>query len=319
MCKKLIYLIFFVCGVVCADVHLEEGVNQLRNWDFEQGILGLCIMQANDAEPSVRRCMIPDVWQIEDYTPEGTGRIELDDREMHSGDFSLKVTTTSIDGIDWHFKFEQEKMCFEAGKKHTIKFWAKAEASRTITVCLQMSHEPWVGYFYETVTLAEHWQEFIFEVIPPVDNDQEHWLAFHSGQSLVTWWLDDVRYYKGGPNDEKESRPSVGSEEFRKQMTGALEPAALHVEGSRIKTDDGNAVRLQGVNVASLEWANNGEQVLESVRVAIYDWNSNTIRLPLSQGIAGLGRWNGRTMVGGYIGLSWTKLCVIFPKTDAMS
>ncbi|MHC4596835.1 MAG: cellulase family glycosylhydrolase [Planctomycetota bacterium] len=62
-----------------------------------------------------------------------------------------------------------------------------------------------------------------------------------------------------------------------------LEPAALHVEGSRIITDDGSTVRLQGVNVASLEWSNTGEHVLESVRVAIYDWNSNTIRLPLSQ------------------------------------
>jgi len=288
MCKKLICLTFFVCGVVCADVHLEQGVNQLRNWDFEQGILGLCIMQANGAEPSVRRCIIPDIWQIEDYTPKGTGRIELDDRQVHSGDFSLKVTTTSIDGIDWHFKFEQEKMSFEAGKKHTIKFWAKAEAPRTITVCLQMSHEPWVGYFYETVTLARNWKEFIVEVTPTVDNDQEHWLAFHSGQSLVTWWLDDVRYYKGGPNDQKESRPSVGSEELKKQMTGALEPPALHVEGSRLKTNDGNTVRLQGVNVASLEWSNTGEQVLESVRVAIYGWNSNTIRLPLSQD-----RWFG--------------------------
>ncbi len=289
MCKKLFYLIFFVCGVVCADVHLEEGVNQLRNWDFEQGILGLCILQANDAEPSVRRCMIPDVWQIEDYTPEGTGRIELDDREVHSGDFSLKVTTTSIDGVDWHFKAKQEKMSFEAGKKHTIKFWAKAEASRTITVCLQMSHEPWTGYFYESVTLTKQWKEFVLEVVPPVDNDQEHWLAFHSGQSLVTWWLDDVRYYKGGPNNEKESSPSVGSEEYGIQMTGTLEPVALHVEGSMIKTDDGNAVRLQGVNVASLEWSNTGDrQILESVRVAIFDWNSNTIRLPLNQD-----RWFG--------------------------
>ena len=90
MFKKLIYLTFFICGVVYADVHLEEGVNQLRNWDFEQGILGLSIRQANGAQPSVRRCMIPHVWQIEDYTPEGTGRIELDDREVHSGDFPLR-------------------------------------------------------------------------------------------------------------------------------------------------------------------------------------------------------------------------------------
>ncbi len=286
MCKKLICLTLFVCGAVRADVNLEAGVNQLQNWDFEQGILGLCIMQANGTEPSVRRCIIPDVWQIEDYTPEGTGRIELDDRVVHSGDFSLKVTTTSIDGTDWHFKLEQDKMCFEGGKKHTIKFWAKAESPRTITVCLQMSHEPWTGYFYQTINLGKQWQEFIVEVTPPEDNDQEHWLAFHSGQSLVTWWLDDVRYYKGGRNDEKASSPSVGSE---KQMSGSLEPAALHVEGSMIKTDDGDFIRLQGVNVASLEWSNTGDrQILESVRVAIFDWNSNTIRLPLNQD-----RWFG--------------------------
>ena len=151
-----------------------------------------------------------------------------------------------------------------------------------------MSHEPWTGYFYESVTLTRQWKEFVLEVVPPVENDQEHWLAFHSGQSLVTWWLDDVRYYKGGPNNEKESSPSVVSEELGIQMTGALEPAALHVEGSMIKTNDGNTVRLQGVNVASLEWTNTGDHVLESVRVAIHDWNSNIIRLPLSQN-----RWFG--------------------------
>ena len=288
MSRKLIYIVFLICGVVHADVHMEQGVNQIKNWDFEQGILGFCIVQANGAELSLRRCVVPDVWQIEDYTPEGTGTIELDDKQVHSGSFSLKVTTTSIDGIDWHYKVEQERMSFEGGKRHTIKFWAKAEATRTITVCLQMSHEPWTGYFYQTITLTKRWQEFTIQVIPPEDNDQEHWLAFHSGQSLVTWWLDDVRYYKGGPNDEKESSPSVGSGDLKEQMAGSLEPAALHVDGSIIRTADGNAVRLQGVNVASLEWSNMGDQVLESVRVAIFDWNCNTIRLPLNQN-----RWFG--------------------------
>jgi hypothetical protein len=290
MSRKSIYVVFFICGIIHADVPMEEGVNQIQNWDFERGILGLFIEQANGAEPSVRRCLLPDAWQIVYIPPESKGAIELDDRQVHNGSFSLKVTTQSIDGVVWHFKVMQDRMSFEAGKKHTIKFWAKADAPRTIQVCLQMSYEPWPGYLWETVTLTTHWQQFTVQVIPPQDSDKEHFLAFHSGQSLVTWWLDDVRYYQGGPRDEKASTPSVGSEGLSEQMAGSLEPAALHVEGSMITTEDGNAVRLQGINVPSLEWLNTGDtQTLESLRVAIHDWNANVIRLPLSQD-----RWFGK-------------------------
>ncbi len=47
-------------------------------------------------------------------------------------------------------------------------------------------------------------------------------------------------------------------------------------------------IRLQGINVPSLEWSNEGENVLKSTRVAMDDWGSNCIRLPLSQD-----RWFG--------------------------
>jgi len=64
---------------------------------------------------------------------------------------------------------------------------------------------------------------------------------------------------------------------------------ALHVDGNLLKTDKGAAVRLQGVNVAGMEWSNNGEgRTLQSVRIAIEDWHANAIRLPLAQD-----RWFG--------------------------
>ena len=170
-------------GVAYAKVELEKGENQLQNWDFEEG-----------------RTTGP--WVIEDRAPGATGIIELDKKEMHSGDFSLKVTATSVDGTDWHFKVKQDRMSFEGGQRHTIKFWAKAETPRLVQVCLQMNHDPWEGWLWQDVNLTQDWQEFVIETTPPVDNDQEHWLAFHCGQSLAVWWLDDVRYYRGGPNDE---------------------------------------------------------------------------------------------------------------------
>ena len=55
-------------------------------------------------------------------------------------------------------------------------------------------------------------------------------------------------------------------------------------------TPQGKRVRLQGVNIPSLEWSNEGDgKILESVRVAIEDWHSNAIRLPVCQD-----RWFGK-------------------------
>ena len=62
----------------------------------------------------------------------------------------------------------------------------------------------------------------------------------------------------------------------------------LSVKGPRLLANR-KAVRLTGVNVASLEWTNEGEHVLESVREATANWGANTIRIPLSQD-----RWFGK-------------------------
>jgi hypothetical protein len=64
----------------------------------------------------------------------------------------------------------------------------------------------------------------------------------------------------------------------------------LKVKGNQILNSKDQPVLLRGVNIACLEWSSDGEgHILETVRVAIDDWNCNTIRLPLSQD-----RWFGK-------------------------
>lgn len=64
----------------------------------------------------------------------------------------------------------------------------------------------------------------------------------------------------------------------------------LKVDGNQVVTDQGKPVLLRGVNVACMEWSSDGEgHLLETVRVAVEDWKSNIIRLPLSQD-----RWFGK-------------------------
>jgi endoglucanase len=60
-------------------------------------------------------------------------------------------------------------------------------------------------------------------------------------------------------------------------------PSELHVESNRVLTREGKEVWLQGVNVESLEWNPRGVQVMKSALVAVDDWKSNCIRLPIRE------------------------------------
>jgi len=67
-------------------------------------------------------------------------------------------------------------------------------------------------------------------------------------------------------------------------------PPPLHTKGNRIVGPDGELVRLRGVNIASLEWTDSGENVARSLEVAIAEWGCNIVRIPLNQD-----RWFGRS------------------------
>jgi len=58
-------------------------------------------------------------------------------------------------------------------------------------------------------------------------------------------------------------------------------PEALHVVGTKLYTPGNREVRLQGVNVDSLEYLATGEHVLRTLQVAVDDWKANCIRLPV--------------------------------------
>src|SRR4051812_6141120 len=60
-------------------------------------------------------------------------------------------------------------------------------------------------------------------------------------------------------------------------------PVQLHVVGNQILRPDGTSVWLQGVNVVSLEFRIHGEHVLRAAQVAIEEWKSNIVRLPVKE------------------------------------
>ena len=183
-------VLFVLYGTVYAAVDLEEGVNIIQNGDFEQDTFA--------------------PWRL-DQVGTATGEMELDDKEVHGGEFSLKVTTTNMDGENWHVKPVQVDLSAEGGEEHTVKFWAKAEAPRVVQLCLQRNADPWDGWLWLDFNITMEWQEYVHEITMPVDLDKEMFIAFHVGQAMGVVWLDDVRYYRGGADDEVVDEPVVQS------------------------------------------------------------------------------------------------------------
>jgi hypothetical protein len=60
-------------------------------------------------------------------------------------------------------------------------------------------------------------------------------------------------------------------------------PPVLHVDGNKLKDPAGQVVRLEGVNIPSLDWSISGENVLQSIDRATEGWNASIIRIPLTQ------------------------------------
>lgn len=84
--------------------------------------------------------------------------------------------------------------------------------------------------------------------------------------------------------------PTVRPLADRSALRPAGTPRPLRVEGNRIVAPDGTPLRLRGVNIASLEWTDEGENVERSLEVAVDGWGCNIVRIPLSQD-----RWFGRS------------------------
>lgn len=85
----------------------------------------------------------------------------------------------------------------------------------------------------------------------------------------------------------------------------ASSPSELHVAGTKLLTKDGKPVWLQGLCIDSLEWSAGGEKILTSVPVAVEQWKSNVIRLPVREHFwFGRGPWQKK----GEGGMAYRKL-----------
>ncbi len=72
-----------------------------------------------------------------------------------------------------------------------------------------------------------------------------------------------------------------GLEALETRLTPSSVP--LHVAGNQLRDAANTPVVLRGVNIISLEWRPDGDNVLQAVDIALHDWHANLLRLPVNQ------------------------------------
>ena len=80
---------------------------------------------------------------------------------------------------------------------------------------------------------------------------------------------------------KRKPAPGLGLEELESRLL--LSSLPLHVVGNQLENSLGQVVVLRGVNVNSLEFRPDGDNVLQAESIAINDWHANLIRLPVNE------------------------------------
>lgn len=136
--------------------------------------------------------------------------------------------------------------------------------------------------------VTESWVERKTSFLVPEGAVKIQWMPTLFRAEKGTFDIDDVAMRATDPAEllaakaqhEKEVKARyVPPEEAKKEKW----PSMLHVEGNHLANAEGKTVWLQGVNAGGLETLPHDMQTVKSVVVAIDDWKSNAVRLPMNE------------------------------------
>lgn len=165
-------------------------------------------------------------WTLEDGTCCGRGaeyRWELDKTTFHSGKQSLKVIGVKASGTDWHAKIRHEGTSMKGGRDYTVAFWAKAEKPRTVSLSVQLQHDPWDFFQGGDFNLTKEWVEYTKTFTAPKDIDRDMWVGLAIAKTAETFWVDDFRFWEGKLDDEiaPEPKPRAVAPQGKLSLTWA--------------------------------------------------------------------------------------------------
>ena len=112
-----------------------------------------------------------------------------------------KVTITNSTGTDWHVQFYQNGFPVYKDTTYQIKFWAKADANRSIVASLSKFGSPYTVYGSKQINLTTVWQEYTFNSTPGETNTEDAYLSYSLGASAASVYFDNVSLTKFGGSE----------------------------------------------------------------------------------------------------------------------
>ncbi len=179
----------------------REPARLRRAWGERGEPLGESLLQNGNFEREL------ESWVVEQHA-DAQAEASAEEGALH-----IRIRQTSYAG--WHVQFHQPKLRIEKDKLYTIRFSARADTPRTITVSLSMAHEPWeaLGGTHQ-VALTPEWREYELVVLTHQADENARLLFSDMGTQGGEVWFRTISLQPGGAlrvlkSDEEFTRKQI--------------------------------------------------------------------------------------------------------------
>jgi hypothetical protein len=202
------------------------GDEMLKNGDFAKALEGWNIEQHSTGKAS---------WRVYE-----DGALRTLSRSSNGK--ALEIQVVSAGAETWHIQLNQNGLAFEENKPYTVKFWARADSPRRISIGVQQAHDPWknVG-LSASARLTTNWTEYEFSFIASITDKQSRLNFSDFGQPGSKVYLANVSLKPGGINGlaETESIEKMTVPYFTKTgFSKRTEPAQIDWMRFLYETED---------------------------------------------------------------------------------
>ncbi len=136
----------------------------------------------------------PSSWYMELHeTAQAT--MVRDSTTSNSGRYSEKVSVINVTPTNWYIQWEQTGFTLNKDTVYQIKFSAKADSSKKISLTVMRNNSPYTYYTGNEFNLTSQWKTFSFTFRAPEDNINNGRISF-SFFNNGTFWFDDVTLNK---------------------------------------------------------------------------------------------------------------------------
>jgi hypothetical protein len=112
---------------------------------------------------------------------------------------ALRIARIGTDGTDWHLQLNRTALTLKEGQLYTLSFAARADAPRSLGVCVRLDVEPWSMLGLDTgAGLGTAWKRYAFSFVARGTQPGHCRISCVFGGSGTPWELANVSLCSGG-------------------------------------------------------------------------------------------------------------------------